>query len=92
MVVGSDGNLYGTTFGGGASGDGTVFVISPAGVLTTLHSFNGLDGSSPVASLVQGQDGNLYGMTEYGGANGNVFRVTPDRRVHRLAYALTGTT
>ena len=76
LVLGSDGNLYGTTFGGGASGNGTVFVITPAGVLTTLHSFNGLDGSGPVASLVQGPDSNFYGMTEDGG-DGTVFRVTP---------------
>lgn len=38
LVQGADGNFYGTT-SQGAAGDGTVFKISPSGVLTTLHSF-----------------------------------------------------
>ena len=40
LVRGSDGNFYGTTFGRGANGYGTVFKITPAGALTTLHSFD----------------------------------------------------
>jgi uncharacterized repeat protein (TIGR03803 family) len=40
LLQGSDGNFYGTTYNGGASGaNGTVFKITPAGVLTVLHSF-----------------------------------------------------
>jgi uncharacterized repeat protein (TIGR03803 family) len=38
-VQGSDGNFYGTTTYGGAGGLGTVFRVTPAGVLTTLVSF-----------------------------------------------------
>jgi uncharacterized repeat protein (TIGR03803 family) len=80
LVEGSDGNFYGTTACGGASGKGTVFQVTPAGVLTTLVSFNGTNGSYPAAGLVQGSDGNFYGTTEYGGTNGNngtVFQMTP---------------
>ena len=79
LVLGSDGNFYGTTSSGGASincpiGCGTVFRISPAGILTTLYSFdNGADGSIPLAGLVQGSDGNFYGTTQAG----TVFKISP---------------
>jgi uncharacterized repeat protein (TIGR03803 family) len=50
-----------------------------AQTVTTLHSFNGGDGRSPEATLVQGSDGNFYGMTALGGAHarGTVFRIDP---------------
>jgi uncharacterized repeat protein (TIGR03803 family) len=80
LVQGNDGNLYGTAQYGGASGLGTVFKITAAGVLTTLHSFTGqADGSYPSAGLVVGNDSNLYGTTYSGGTNGGgtVFMITP---------------
>ncbi|MGE5212316.1 MAG: choice-of-anchor tandem repeat GloVer-containing protein [Nitrospirota bacterium] len=48
-----------------------------AQTLTTLHSFNGVDGSSPESALVQGSDGNFYGTTPAGGAHGKgtVFKI-----------------
>jgi uncharacterized repeat protein (TIGR03803 family) len=80
LVQGSDGNFYGTTSGSGSgpSGNGTVFRISPGGVLTNLHSFSGSDGANPSAGLVQGRDGNFYGTTPSGGANGygTVFKIS----------------
>jgi uncharacterized repeat protein (TIGR03803 family) len=80
LVQGSDGNFYGTTASGGMFYQGTVFRMTPAGVLTVLHSFNGFlgDGAIPTAGLVQGSDGNLYGTTAAGGAHykGTVFKVT----------------
>jgi uncharacterized repeat protein (TIGR03803 family) len=78
LVQGTDGNLYGTTYGGGANDYGTVFKITPSGTLTTLHSFNSTDGAYPYAALVQGTNGNLYGTTNEGGANGDgtVFKIT----------------
>ena len=83
LVQGSDGDFYGTTTDGGTGGTatgggGTVFRMTPAGVLTTLVSFNGANGNSPQDPLVQGSDGNFYGTTTYGGANGRgtVFQVT----------------
>jgi uncharacterized repeat protein (TIGR03803 family) len=48
LVLGTDGNFYGTTSGGGAGSYGTVFKITPRGTLTTLYSFfNGADGAIP---------------------------------------------
>lgn len=78
LVQATNGNLYGTTFFGGAQGDGTIFEITPAGKLTTLHSFSYTDGGSPWAGLIQASDGNLYGSTYFGGANGEgtVFKIT----------------
>jgi len=78
LVQATDGNLYGTTAGGGANGVGTVFQISPSGKLTILYSFcsqknsNGgcTDGDIPYGGLVQGTNGTFYGTTEYGGAGG----------------------
>ena len=83
LTEGSDGNFYGTTRTGGAGGGGTVFKMTPSGVLRTLVEFTGNaganKGSSPYAALVQGSDGNFYGTTFSGGANslGTVFRMTP---------------
>ena len=93
VIQGSDGNFYGTTYAGGqvpansnGSTWGTVFRITPAGVLTTLHSFCSraacADGQWPNAALVQGKDGNFYGTASEGGrgavyALGTVFKITP---------------
>jgi uncharacterized repeat protein (TIGR03803 family) len=78
LVQGTNGNLYGTTLAGGAHGGGTVFKISPSGMLTTLYNFcsqinNGIcaDGNQPEAGLVQATDGTFYGTTSFGGANAN---------------------
>jgi uncharacterized repeat protein (TIGR03803 family) len=79
LIQASDGNFYGMTSGGGANNGGTVFQITPAGILTVLHAFAGAtDGISPQGSLIQASDGNLYGMTSGGGANngGTVFQIT----------------
>jgi uncharacterized repeat protein (TIGR03803 family) len=83
LIVDAAGNLYGTTYGGGASGDGTVFeVVKGSGAVTTLASFNGANGSNPQAGLLMDAGGNLYGTTWQGGLNsdgsvadGTVFEV-----------------
>jgi len=73
LLQGSDGNFYGTTIGGGAHQEGTVFKMTPSGTLTSLYSFcsqgdtNCTDGAQPYAGLVQGSDGNFYGTTAAGG-------------------------
>ncbi len=88
LVLGSDGNLYGTTEGGGngpcdsgdlGNGCGIVFRISPSGSETNLHSFgNSPDDGQYPAGLVRGSDGNIYGTTGGGGTNnvGTVFRIS----------------
>jgi uncharacterized repeat protein (TIGR03803 family) len=80
VVQASDGSLYGTTYYGGAFGQGSVFRISAAGDESTLYSFTGgADGANSAAGLIEGTDGNLYGTTYYGGEanSGTVFRITP---------------
>ena len=90
LVQATDGNFYGTTGEGGnfscfdLSGCGTVFKITPAGTLTTLHSFDGVDGSEPEGGLVQATDGNFYGANYFGGdltcrapsGCGTIFKIT----------------
>ena len=81
LVQGADGNFYGLTASGGTSGKGNCFTITPAGALTTLHSFTGgNDGSSPAGALVLDSDGNFYGTATMSGLGqrGTVFRLTPN--------------
>ncbi|MBV8343570.1 MAG: hypothetical protein JO190_01080 [Candidatus Eremiobacteraeota bacterium] len=72
------GTLYGTTKGGGAGGNGTVFRVTTTGIEKVLYSFaGGSDGAYPEASLTK-VNGTLYGTTNGGGASGygTVFSVT----------------
>ena len=91
LVQGSDGNFYGATFIGGSSSDGTIFKVTPAGVLSTLVTFTGTNPSQPL-SLVQGSDGNFYGTTLFGGSSsdGTVFKMTPAGALTTLV-TFTGT-
>ena len=81
LLQGRDGNFYGMTTNGGQStnSDGTVFKITPGGVLTTIHSFSGADGRLPYGTLVRAYNGNFYATSSFGGANnrGTVFQITP---------------
>jgi uncharacterized repeat protein (TIGR03803 family) len=81
LIQASDGNLYGTTYNGGANttscngGCGTVFKITPAGTLTTVYNFCSqsgcVDGYYPESGLVQATNGTFYGTTFYGGNSGS---------------------
>ena len=67
LVLGSDGNFYGTAHWGGdlsqgeyyGTGLGTIFKMTPDGTLTTLVMFEGTNGALPEAALVQANDGNF---------------------------------
>jgi len=81
VVQDSQGNLYGTTAGGGnlgtcsfyGAGCGVVFKLSPSGVQTVLHAFTGgTDGAEPMGTLLLGPGGNLYGT-----AYNVVYEITP---------------
>src|ERR1017187_115337 len=83
LVQATNGDLYGTTQGGGIKGNGgTVFRITPGGTLATLYRFcaqaNCTDGTVPQAGLVQAANGDFYGTTSFGGANehGTIFKIT----------------
>jgi uncharacterized repeat protein (TIGR03803 family) len=82
-LIDVNGMLYGTTYGGGAHGDGTIFRMSTDGSEKVLYSFQGgNDGANPSASLLAVK-GVLYGTTEYGGgvdAVGTVFKVRTSGR------------
>jgi uncharacterized repeat protein (TIGR03803 family) len=80
MIQATDGNLYGTTTGGGTGNLGTIFQITPSGTFTVLHAFGGSsDGGVPDGALVQASDGNFYGTTTTGGANngGTIYEMIP---------------
>ena len=91
LTQGNDGNFYGTAPYGGLYQDpwklgyGTIFQVTPRGVLTTLVRFNGTNGGYPLAGLVQGTDGDFYSTTLAGGVFtnsdgamiGTAFKMTP---------------
>lgn len=77
LIADAEGNLYGTTRWGGANDLGTIFEVnSVTGDLTTLLSFDGVNGGLPSAGVIADAAGNLYGTTSDGGASyrGTVFR------------------
>jgi len=66
LIFDSKGNLYGTTYGGGAAGNGTVYQLAPQSngtwTFTLLHSFSGAeDGANPWSGVIFDSNGNLYG-------------------------------
>ncbi len=78
MVALSNGFFYGTTYNGGANGDGTIYEFNAnTNSITKIADFNGTNGTNPVASLVAGSNGFFYGTTAYGGANndGDIYNI-----------------
>lgn len=79
LVVGTDGNFYGTTYftAGRGINCGTFFKLTLGGSLSVIHTFEPNEGCTP-ASLTLGNDGNFYGTTTL---NNGVFKVTPAGKV-----------
>lgn len=82
LVQSSDGNLFGTTYGGGIGGFGTIFEITSGGALATLYSFCSQEptcegGGHPYAGLFQASDGSFYGTTQGGDLTGTIFKISP---------------
>ena len=78
-VLGPDGSLYGTTTSGnGTNRFGTIYRVTPDGVLINLHTFTSADGADALAPLMFANDGSLYGTASGGGAHnlGTIFRIT----------------
>lgn len=94
LVQASDGNFYGATQDGGSGPCtcGTVFRMTPTGVLTTLHSFNTVDGMRPAGGLTPTVQGDLYGTTSGGGPNksGTIFKLAPNGTLTTL-HIFSGT-
>jgi uncharacterized repeat protein (TIGR03803 family) len=89
LTLGTDGNLYGTTKGGGITNGGRVFKITTSGALKVLHSFDGgTEGSQPIAPPIEATDGNFYGTTSYGkgghSGSGMVYKMTPKGKLTSL--------
>ncbi len=81
LTLDSLGNLYGTTYEGGAASDGTVFEVTATGTERLLYSFKGdpVDGALPVGGGLFEDTSGLYGVTNEGGAEGFgvLFKLTP---------------
>ena len=92
LVWDTAGKLYGTTYKGGASGNGTVFKMTKTGKLTVLYSFKGAsDGENPYDGVVLDPAGNLYGTTfgAFGIDYGTVFKLNTAHK-EKVLHNFTG--
>ena len=98
----SPSKMYGTTYDGGVSGRGAVYMLTESlyhfdvwATTSVLHSFSGPEGAFPGAGVVMDAAGNLYGTTVFGGPDvaGTVFKLTPGAKnkwTLTLLYTFTG--
>jgi uncharacterized repeat protein (TIGR03803 family) len=90
LAMDKNGNLYGTTSGGGVNFVGTAFKITPAGVETVLHTFTCCAYGDGPSGLIIDAAGNLYGTSPFGGTGsgpkdvcgdfgcGTLYKLAPD--------------
>jgi uncharacterized repeat protein (TIGR03803 family) len=97
LLQATNGNFYGVTFDGGLGSNcpgrcGTIFALTQDGIVTSLYSFDYVDGANPVGGLIEGADRKLYGSTSGGVDNdkGTLFQLTPTEVLTTLA-AFDGT-
>jgi uncharacterized repeat protein (TIGR03803 family) len=93
LIQDAAGNLYGTTYGGGLSGSGTVFKVDASGNETVLYSFTGgADESNPYGGVIRDAAGNLYGTTYLGGKGAGVVFTINTTGQESVLYSFTGRT
>jgi uncharacterized repeat protein (TIGR03803 family) len=90
LTLGGDGNFYGTCFTN-PGGNGGIFQLTPAGVFTDKHDFNGVNGDTePLYAPIQAADRNFYGVTGfYPFTCGNVYQLTP-AGVYKSLHTFSG--
>ena len=93
LTIDAAGDLFGTTFYGGADNDGTVFeIVKSTGALITLATFTGANGLDPLSDLVSDAAGDLFGTTEAGGADndGTAFEIAKSTGLLSTLATFTG--
>ncbi|HEY5912250.1 MAG TPA: choice-of-anchor tandem repeat GloVer-containing protein [Verrucomicrobiae bacterium] len=94
LVEGTNGALYGMTFFGGATGNGTVFKLNRdgSGVLVVKGFSTGTDARLPVGTLLLANNGMLYGACSSGGVSnlGAIFRLNQDGSSYSILKSFTG--
>lgn len=89
IINGLNGTLYGTTKAGGVNGKGTIFEFDTAkDLFVKKYDFDGVNGSTPIDSLLLAADGNLYGVTSQGGTfdQGVLFQYNVDKNTFTKLY------
>jgi uncharacterized repeat protein (TIGR03803 family) len=93
LILDTAGWLYGTSFGGGTAGGGTVYKLHKiTAEFALLHSLSAADGYQPMCELVRSADGNLYGTAGLGGSQnmGVIFRIRSDGSNYTVLHSFSG--
>jgi uncharacterized repeat protein (TIGR03803 family) len=92
LTLASDGFMYGTTYGGGPNGWGTVYRLEADGSVTILWAMKPGEARALQGRLLQGSDGLLYGTSSFGGATdqGTIFSVATDGSAQRILHSFSG--
>jgi uncharacterized repeat protein (TIGR03803 family) len=95
LIADSNGNLFGTTSGGGTNNGGTLFEwVKSSGALSVRANFDSTTGAYPYGKLVSDSSGNLYGTTQQGGTNnsGTIFKWTASTGTISTLATFSGST
>jgi uncharacterized repeat protein (TIGR03803 family) len=94
LIQAANGNIYGTTYMGGANNAGVLFSYDVSSTTNpVLYNFNGTNGSSPYGGVIQASNGKLYGMTNIGGTSnyGVIFSYDISENQYSVLYNFNGT-